>query len=96
MAIGDVLLGGCPNDHNGPGNGLWNFNLYSITKWNDIPHQELIILPPAAGETSARGIAESVMCPIAPAILNALAMATGGKRFTELPVTSKTILKALA
>ena len=96
MAIGDVLLGGCPNDHTGPGNGVWNFNQYSITKWGDIPQQELIILPPASGETSARGIAESVMCPIAPAILNALAMATGGKRFTELPVTSKTILEALA
>lgn len=96
MAIGDVLLGGCPNDHTGPGNGMWNLHLYSITKWNDIPRQELIILPPAAGETTARGIAESVMCPIAPAILNALAMATGGKRFTELPVTSKTILEALA
>lgn len=96
MAMGDVLLGGCPNDDTGPGNGLWNFNRYSITKFTEIPAQELIVLAPADGETSARGIAESVMCPIAPAILNALAMATDGKRFTELPVTAKTILEALA
>jgi CO/xanthine dehydrogenase Mo-binding subunit len=96
MAMGDVLLGGCPNDNTGPGNGTWNFNKYEITKFTDIPAQELIILPPAPGETTARGIAESVMCPIAPAILNALAMATGGKRFTHLPVTASTILEALA
>jgi CO/xanthine dehydrogenase Mo-binding subunit len=96
MAMGDVLLGGCPNDNSGPGNGTWNFNQYKITRFADIPTQELIILPPATGETTARGIAESVMCPIAPAILNALAMATGGKRFTQLPVTAAKILEALA
>jgi CO/xanthine dehydrogenase Mo-binding subunit len=95
MAMGDVLLGGCPNDNSGPGNGTWNFNQYEITKYSDIPAQELIILNPASGETTARGIAESVMCPIAPAILNALAMATGGKRFTQLPVTPGIILGAL-
>ena len=95
MAMGDVLLGGCPNDDSGPGNGTWNFNQYEITKYRDIPAQELIILNPSSGETTARGIAESVMCPIAPAILNALAMATGGKRFTQLPVTPSIILGAL-
>ena len=96
MAMGDVLLGGCPNDESGPGNGSWNFHNYAITKFSDIAQQELIILPAADGETTARGIAESVMCPIAPAILNALAMATQGKRFTHLPVTPAIILEALA
>jgi CO/xanthine dehydrogenase Mo-binding subunit len=54
-----------------------------------------VILPPAPGETTARGIAEAVMCPIAPSILNALAMATGGQRYTMLPVTAHNVLESL-
>jgi len=95
MAIGNVLLEHCPNNQDGPGNGTWNLHKYAITRAVDMPHQELIVLPPAPGETTARGIAEAVMCPIAPAILNALAMATDGNRYTTLPVTAKTILESL-
>jgi CO/xanthine dehydrogenase Mo-binding subunit len=95
MAIGNVLLENCPNNEAGPGNGTWNLNKYAIARSTDIPRQELIVLPPAPGETTARGIAEAVMCPIAPSILNALAMATGGKRYTTLPVTASTILESL-
>jgi CO/xanthine dehydrogenase Mo-binding subunit len=95
MAIGNVLLEHCPNTAEGPGNGTWNLNKYAIARSTDIPKQELIILPPAPGETTARGIAEAVMCPIAPSILNALAMATHGQRYTKLPVTAHTILESL-
>lgn len=95
MAIGNVLLEHCPNDSTGPGNGTWNLNRYNIARSTDIPAQDLIVLPPAAGETTARGIAEAVMCPIGPAILNALAMATGGQRYTITPVTARAVLESL-
>lgn len=95
MALGNVLLEHCPNDRSGPGNGTWNLNRYAIARSTDIPQQELIVLPPAPGETTARGIAEAVMCPIGPSILNALAMATGGKRYTTTPVTARTVLESL-
>lgn len=94
MVIGNILLEDCPLGPEGPGNGTWNLNRYLVAKAGDIPTQELIVLPPAAGETTARGIAEAVFCPMGPAILNALAMATG-KRFTETPVTPKHILEGL-
>ncbi|MET0319767.1 MAG: molybdopterin cofactor-binding domain-containing protein [Duganella sp.] len=95
MAIGNVLLEHCPNDRSGPGNGTWNLNRYNIARSTDIPAQELIVLPPAAGETTSRGIAEAVMCPIGPSILNALAMATGGRRYTTTPVTARAVLESL-
>jgi len=87
MAIGYTLLEDCPNDASGPGNGRWNLNRYQVPRLTDIPrNQELVVLPPSADETTARGIAEAVMCAIPPAILNALAMATG-EDFRRLPVT---------
>lgn len=95
MAIGNVLLENCPNDRSGPGNGTWNLNRYHVARSTDIPRQELIVLPPAPGETTARGIAEAVMCPIGPSILNALAMATGGHRYTTTPVTPQAVLESL-
>ncbi|WP_343668339.1 hypothetical protein [Paraburkholderia heleia] len=61
----------------------------------DVPQQELIALPPPDGDRhSARGIGEAVMCPIAPALVNALAMATG-HRFRETPITPDKIREAL-
>ena len=95
MAIGNVLLENCPIGPDGPGNGTWNLNRYKVARMSDMPKQELVVLPPAAGETTARGIAEAVFCPIGPAILNALAMATNGKRFTSTPVTPQNVLEAL-
>ena len=97
MAIGYTLLEDCPISADGPGNGLWNLNRYHLAKMADVPKaQQLIVLPPGQGENTARGIAEAVMCPIPPAILNALAMAIDGHRFTQLPVKNTHILEALA
>ena len=45
-------------------------------------------------QETGKGIAEAVLCPIAPAIANAVAHATG-HRFRELPITPDKILKAL-
>ncbi|MCL1127607.1 xanthine dehydrogenase family protein molybdopterin-binding subunit [Shewanella surugensis] len=95
MAMGYALSEDCPSTNNGPGNGTWNLNKYRLMKSADIPKQELIIIEPAKNEKTARGIAESVMCPVPAAILNAIAMATG-HRFTKLPVTQKLIKEALS
>ena len=95
MAIGNVLLEDCPIGPDGPGNGTWNLNRYHVARATDVPQQELIVLPPPEGETTARAIAEAVFCPLGPAILNALAMATGGKRFTRTPVSAQHVLEAL-
>lgn len=96
MAIGNVLSETCPLGKDGPGNGRWNLDQYLITRMTEAPAQELIALPPPADRYShsARGIGEAVMCPIAPALLNALAMATG-HRFRQTPVTPEVIRAAL-
>nr|WKF59621.1 4-hydroxybenzoyl-CoA reductase subunit alpha [Paraburkholderia busanensis] len=91
MGIGNVLTETCPLGNEGPGGGRWNLDRYQITRLTDIPVQTLIALPPPNDDPgNARGIAEAVMCPIAPALLNALAMATG-HRFRETPVTPNQI-----
>jgi CO/xanthine dehydrogenase Mo-binding subunit len=52
------------------------------------------VLPPVGPTDVPKGIGELVMIPVAPAILNAIADATG-KRFYELPVTADKIRAAL-
>ncbi|NML35235.1 xanthine dehydrogenase family protein molybdopterin-binding subunit [Paraburkholderia antibiotica] len=95
MGLGNVLTETCPLGNDGPGNGRWNLNRYLLTRLPDIPVQTLIALPPPNDDpNNARGIAEAVMCPIAPALLNALAMATG-HRFRETPVTPDQLRRAL-
>ena len=92
MAIGYTLMEKCPITADGPGNGTWNLDRYHLAKMRHIPkNQRLVILDPSKDETTARGIAEAVMCPIPPAILNALADATGGHRFATLPVKSSDV-----
>jgi CO/xanthine dehydrogenase Mo-binding subunit len=94
MALGNVLSENCPLGPDGPGNGRWNLDRYQIMRMTDIPKQQLITLPPPKEGKSARGIGEAVMCPIGPALLNALAMATG-HRFRQTPVTPEKIREAL-
>ena len=52
------------------------------------------VLPPLGPTDVPKGIAELVMIPVVPAILNAIADATG-KRFYALPVTAEKIKAAL-
>jgi CO/xanthine dehydrogenase Mo-binding subunit len=105
MAIGYALLEDMPNGMTGPANGTWNLNLYHVPRWTDVPlgtvyeegkrAQELIILPETPGDGGAgRGIAEAVMCSIAPAISNALRDAVH-RRYTSLPITPAKILEGL-
>ena len=101
MAIGYTLMENMPDGMSGPANGRWNLDRYHVPRWQDVPlldayalgarAQELIVLPESPNDQGVgRGIAEAVMCSIAPAISNALRDATG-HRFTSLPITPEKI-----
>lgn len=105
MAIGYALMEDMPNGMAGPANGTWNLNLYHVPRWTDVPlgtvyeegkrAQQLVILPETPGDHGAgRGIAEAVMCSVAPAISNALRDAVH-HRYTSLPITPAKILEGL-
>ena len=95
MGIGYALLEDLPLEQGGAGDGRWNLDRYHVALASDMPRiMNITPLPSSAStETTAKGIAEAVLCPIAPAIANAIAHATG-KRFRSLPITSKNILGA--
>ena len=97
MGVGYALFENLPLYEDGPGNGKWNLGQYVIARASDVPAGtlETEILPPLAAEPTPKGMAEVVMIPIVPAILNAIFDATG-KRFDALPVTSAMIKGALA
>lgn len=106
MALSYALLEELLPGMDGPANGSWNLNHYHLARLQDMPlattytrggrAQELIILPETPGDGRAgRGIAEAVMCSVAPAISNALLDATG-RRFASLPITQAKILQGLA
>ena len=92
MGIGYALLEELPLEIGGAGEGTWNLNRYKVALATDIPidRVRLKLLPPVGPEPKGKGIAEAVLCPIAPAIANALAAATG-RRFRLLPITPEKI-----
>jgi len=87
MGVGHALLEDLPAFEDGGVTGQWNLNRYHVALSGDcaIHAVEKVILPPAPGDP-ARGIAENCFTPVAPAIANAVAHATG-KRFRNLPIT---------
>jgi CO/xanthine dehydrogenase Mo-binding subunit len=91
MGIGYALLEELPV-LDGPGLGRWNLNRYSVALAGDVPidNLRLELLPPTSKDAPAKGIAEAVLCPIAPAIANAIADATGFV-FSQLPITARAI-----
>jgi len=106
MAMGWALHEDMPPGMAGPANGTWNLNRYHVPRYMDVPlatkyqpggrSQELLIMRETSADAQqGRGIAEAVMCSIAPAISNALKDATG-VRFTSLPITPKKIQEGLA
>ena len=98
MGAGHTLLEELPADHTGAANGKWNLNRYHVALAGDccaIHDVEKTIIPPDEEDPSPRGIAEVVMNPLAPAIANAIAHATG-KRFRTLPITSDKVREALS
>jgi CO/xanthine dehydrogenase Mo-binding subunit len=92
MAVGYTLLETLPPYEDGPGNGKWNLGQYLLARGSDLPlHDlEIEILPPVDPEERPKGIAEVVMVPVVPALLNAIYDATG-HRFQSLPVTQAMI-----
>jgi CO/xanthine dehydrogenase Mo-binding subunit len=90
MGVGYALLETLPLYENGPGNGQWNLGHYLIARGSDLPLHDLQIevLPPLSPNEPPKGMAEVVMIPVVPALLNAIFDATG-HRFQSLPVTSE-------
>lgn len=97
MGIGHALHEYMPLYEEGPGNGSWNFNRYQLPRASDVAvwKQHSESLPPLSDTDPSKGIGEVTMIAIVPAIVNAIAHATG-HRFTELPVTAAKIREALA
>jgi CO/xanthine dehydrogenase Mo-binding subunit len=97
MGVGYALLETLPPYEGGPGNGQWNLGQYLVARGSDLPLHDLEIevLPPLSPDEPPKGIAEVVMVPVVPAILNAIFDATG-RRFQSLPVTTAMLKGALA
>jgi CO/xanthine dehydrogenase Mo-binding subunit len=97
MGVGYALLETLPPFEDGPGNGQWNLGRYVVARASDLPlHDlEIEILPPLAANEPPKGVAEVVMIPVVPALLNAIFDATG-HRFRSLPVTQDMLKSALA
>ena len=69
---------------------------YRLPVAPDIPDVEVILLehPDAEGPFGAKGVAEPPIVPVAAAIANAIADATGGD-INELPISMEAVLDAL-
>jgi CO/xanthine dehydrogenase Mo-binding subunit len=96
MGAGYALYEDLPLYEDGPGNGRWNLDRYRVPRASDLAVWKLKIdvLPPLTPTDAPKGMGELVMIPVAPAILNAIADATG-RHFYELPVTADKIRTAL-
>ena len=97
MGVGYALLETLPPFEGGPGNGQWNLGQYLVARGSDLPLRDLEIemLPPLTPDEPPKGMAEVVMIPVVPAILNAIFDATG-RRFQSLPVTASLLKGVLA
>ena len=97
MGVGYTFLETLPPFEGGPGNGQWNLGQYLVARGSDLPLRDLEIemLPPLSPDEPPKGIAEVVMIPVVPALLNAIFDATG-HRFESLPVTQVRLREALA
>jgi CO/xanthine dehydrogenase Mo-binding subunit len=92
MGIGHALMEYLPLYEDGPGNGDWNLDRYRIPRASDVAvwKQTHEVLPPLSDTDPPKGMAEVAIIPVVPAIVNAVAHATG-KRFYELPITPEKI-----
>jgi CO/xanthine dehydrogenase Mo-binding subunit len=96
MGVGYALLETLPLYEDGPGNGTWNLGRYAIARGSDLPLNglEVEVLPPVDADERPKGVAETVVIPVVPALLNAIFDATG-HRFQSLPVTRAMIKDVL-
>src|ERR1700730_3818946 len=72
MGVGYALLESLPLYEDGPGNGKWNLGQYLVARGSDLPLDGLEGegLPPVAPDERPKGMAEVVMVPVVPALLN--------------------------
>ena len=96
MGIGHALFEQLPLYEEGPGDGTWNFSRYTLPRAQDVAvwSQTAEVLPALSDTDPPKGMAEVVMIAVVPAIVNAIAHATG-HRFRELPVTPDKVRAAL-
>src|SRR5216684_1991183 len=96
MGVGFALLESLPPYEGGPGNGKWNLGQYVVARGSDLPLHDfdVEVLPPVDANERPKGMAEVVMIPVVPALINAIYDATG-HRFRSLPVTQAMIKGAL-
>jgi len=96
MGVGYALLETLPLYEDGPGNGKWNLGQYLVARSSDLPLStlEVEVLPPVEPDEKPKGMAEVVMIPVVPALLNAIFDATG-HRFRSLPVTRTMLRKVI-
>ena len=96
MGIGHALMEEFPMYADGPGDGTWNFNRYTLPRGADVAvwNQTADYLPPLTETSPPKGLAEVVMLPVIAATGNAIAHAIG-QRLYELPWTADKIKKAL-
>lgn len=97
MGVGYALLETLPPFEGGPGNGRWDLGRYLVARGSDLPLRDLEIemLKPLTPDEAPKGMAEVVMIPIVPALINAIHDATG-HRFRALPVTANLLKGVLA
>jgi CO/xanthine dehydrogenase Mo-binding subunit len=97
MGVGHALYEYLPPLEAGAGNGTWNLNRYQVPMAKDVGvwKSESTILPPLSPTDPSKGIAEVVMIPIVPALVEAVFQATG-TRFYELPMTAEKIKGAMS
>ena len=97
MGIGHALMEDLPLHGDGPGNGTWNFNRYTVPRASHVAvwRQTAEYLPAQTDSSPPKGLAEVVMIPVIPAISNAVAHAVGA-RFHHFPITPDKIRKALS
>lgn len=96
MGIGHALYESLPPYEDGPGAGDWNLDRYHLPRAAEVAlwRQTVEILPPLHENDPPKGFAEAAVIPIAPAIGNALAHATG-KRLNDFPMTADAIKEKL-
>ena len=96
-ALGSALFEEMVFDGGQPTNS--SFLDYGMPSLEDHParFQSILIATPSEdGPFGARGIGESVISPVAPAIGNAIAAALGGARVRQLPISPERVLQAIA
>lgn len=96
MSIGYALYEELPQGDDGPGNGEWNLDRYRIPRMADVApwSQTVEFLPPLSETDPPKGFSEAAIIPLAPAIGNAIAHATG-QRLHQFPMTAARVKEIL-